>query len=317
MSEDKITTESLDLTIKKDIKEQDKKDEKSFLYDKNIAISISDSEDIEELGFSKIHQQDIILEITRYLIINGSTLIYGGDLRAQGYTFLFSEVVQQYIYKKENKNYYKNYFSFPIYVDMPASSRLDFKKNGVEVIKVTPPEKLDVDEKQFYVPNNNENLFIWAESLLKMRNEMNDDSDARIFMGGAKTNFKGKYPGLLEEALISLQTNKPTYFIGAFGGITKSIIGSLLNKEEEELTNDWQRKTNSKYSEFIDFYNQKNEIEKIDYTEKSKFLNEYTIEKLCENNGLSEDENKRLFETIHFPEIIYLILKGLKRVFND
>lgn len=316
MLKDKITTENLDRTIKKDIKEQDKKDEKSFLYEKNIAISISDSDDIEELGFSKIHQQDIILEITRYLIINGSTLVYGGDLRTQGYTFLFSEIVQQYIYKKENKSYYKNYFSFPIYLDMSASSRLDFKKNGVEVIKIKPPEKLGIDEKQFYVPNNNENLFIWAESLLKMRNEMNDDSDARIFMGGTKTNFKGKYPGLLEEALISLETNKPTYFIGAFGGITKSIIDNLLNKKVEELTDVWQRRTSPKYAEFIDFYNQQNDVEKINYSEKSKFLNDYTIEKLSKNNGLNEEENMRLFEAIHFPEIIYLILKGLKNIFD-
>lgn len=316
MIERKIDSEKLDKHVEKEIKQAEKHDKKTFLFNKNIAISISDSEDIEELGFSKIHQQDIILEITRYLIINGATLIYGGDLRSQGYTFLFSEIVQQYIYKKENKNYYKNYFSFPIYVDMSASSKLDFKKNGVEIIKVNPPKELNVDEKQFYVPNNNKNLFIWAESLLKMRNEMNDDSDARIFMGGAKTNFKGKYPGFVEEALISLESNKPTYFIGAFGGVTKSIIGNLLNKEEEELTDAWQRKANPKYSEFIDFYNQKDEIEKINYTEKSKFLMEYTIEKLCENNGLNEDDNKRLFESIHFPEIIFLILKGLKKVFS-
>lgn len=316
MIEKKIDSEKLDEHVEKEIKQAEKHDKKTFLYNKNIAISISDSEDIEELGFSKIHQQDIILEITRYLIINGATLIYGGDLRSQGYTFLFSEIVQQYIYKNENKNYYKNYFSFPIYVDMPASSRLDFKKNGVEIIKVEPPEKLNVDEKEFYVPNTNKNLFIWAESLLKMRNEMNDDSDARIFMGGAKTNFKGKYPGLLEEALLSLEKNKPTYLIGAFGGITKSIIKSLLNQEVEELTEVWQRKSNPKYSDFIDFYNQKEKVEKINYDERNKFLNEYTIGKLCKNNGLTETDNMRLFETIHFPEIIYLILKGLKEKLN-
>lgn len=313
MIKNKVNSEALNKLVEKDIKKVEKLDAKTFLYNKNIAISVSDSEDIEELGFSKTHQQDIILEITRYLIINGATLIYGGDLRAQGYTFLFSEIIEQYIYKKENKKYYKNYFSFPIYVDMPSTYKLDFKKNGVAIINVPPPQSITVDSNKFYPPNNNDNLFIWSESLTEMRTQMNKESDARIFMGGATTNFKGKYPGLLEEVLISLETNKPTYFIGAFGGITKSIINALLNEEVEELSEDWQRKLNPKYSEFIDYYNAKNNIEKIDYDKSLNFLNKFTIEKLCKNNGLDEDENKRLFVSIHFPEIIFLILKGLKK----
>ncbi|MDI6050573.1 hypothetical protein QLS31_12095 [Flavobacterium sp. XS2P24] len=316
IEENKINSDNLDKFVEEDIKDSATREVKTFLHDKNIAISVSECEDIEELGFSKIHQQDIILELTRYLIINGATLIYGGDLRAQGYTFMFSEIVEQYIYKKENKKYYKNFFSFPIYLDMTQKHRLDFKKNGIKVIQVEPPETLDVDPNQFYIPNNNENILIWTESLTKMRKEMNVDSHARIFMGGTRTNFKGKYPGIFEEALISLESGVPTYFIGAFGGITKSIISALLNEKPEELTEEWQRKANIKYSEFINFYNVKNDIEKIDYAKNLEFLNKFTIEKLCKNNGLDEDDNKRLFETIHLPEIIYLILKGLKKILN-
>lgn len=317
MTEDIISSEQLDKHVEKEIKLAEKGDKKAFLYNKNVAISVSDSEDIEELGFSKIHQQDIILEITRYLIINGATLIYGGDLRAQGYTFRFSEIVEQYIYKKENKKYYKNYFSFPIYVDMSTTHKFEFLKNGVEIVNVPPPQNLNADINQFYIPNSNDNLFIWSESLTEMRKKMNNDSNARIFMGGACTNFKGKYPGLLEEALLSLESNTPTYFIGAFGGITKRIISSIINYKPEELHEEWQRKVNPKYSEFMDFYNAKAETNKIDYKKSLEFLNQYTLEKLCENNGLDKEDNIRLFETIHFPEIIYLILKGLKFKFNN
>lgn len=316
MAKNKISSEKLDQHVTKDIEQTEKNIEESFLFGKNIAISVSDSEDIEELGFSKIHLQDIVLEVTRYLIINGATLIYGGDLRSQGYTFLFSEIVEQYVYKKENKKYYKNYFSFPVYVDMNKTHKLDFIKNGVEIITIPPPKSLSIDTTQFYIPNSNNNLFIWSESLTEMRKEMNKDSNARIFMGGAKTNFKGKYPGLLEEAMLSLQNNIPTYFIGAFGGITMDIITSLLKNQPEELTEDWQRKVNPKYSEFIDYHNAITGVEKIDYVKSLKFLNQFTLEKLCKNNGLDENDNMRLFETIHFPEIIYLILKGLKNTFK-
>lgn len=312
LKKDEISSDKLDDYVSKDIKASDKEELTLFLSQKNIAISISDSEDIEQLGFSKIHQQDIILEITRYLIINHATLLYGGDLRAQGYTFLFSEIVEQYIHKKENKKYFKNFFSFPIYIDMTQKQKLDFKKNGVDVITIKPPKGLAVDETKFYIPNNNENLFVWAECLTEMRKKMTELNDARIFMGGAKTNFKGKYPGLLEEAIMSLNSNIPTYFIGAFGGVTKNIIEALQGVKPNELTETWQRDSNPKYSEFIDFYNLIPKIEKIDYNRTLDFLNSYSLERLCKNNGLNKEDNIRLFETIHFPEIIFLVLKGLK-----
>lgn len=307
----KEISKDLDKSIGKSISEAEKQEKKLFLYNKNIAISISESEEIEELGFSKIHQQDIILEITRYLIINGATLVYGGDLRSQGYTFLFSELVEQYT-SGRNKNFYKNYFSFPIYVQMSQIHRLEFKKYGVDIINIPPPENLDIDSNTFYPPTDNENLFIWAESLSKMRREMCKDSSARVFMGGARTNFKGKYPGLLEETILSLETNTPTYFIGAFGGITKNIIEAILGKQPDQITEAWHKTASQKYGDFIDFYNKKDNVEKIDYTQQLAKLNDFTLEKLCKNNGLDEEENIRLFETIHLPEIIYLILKGLK-----
>ena len=312
MSKIKEITKDLDASIKKDIKETTKSEKKSFLYKKNIGISVSESQDIEELGFSKIHQQDIILELSRYLLINGGTLIYGGDLRAQGYTFLFSELVEQYVYRRGNTNHFRNYFSFPLYVDMPIKHKLDFKKNGIEIINVPPPNHIKVDLQKFYSPVNNDNLFIWAESLTEMRTKMCKESDARILMGGASTNFKGKYPGLLEEAILSLTNNIPTYLIGAFGGITKSIIECLKGRVSQELTQEWQMSSNAAYSDFVKFYNAKQDTKKIDYSIVLDVLRRWDAKALSENNGLTVEENERLFETIHLPEIIFLVLKGLK-----
>lgn len=306
-----------DFLVNEVIEERNEIKSKKLLFtNKKIAISISESENLEELGFSKIHQQDTILELTRYLIINGATLLYGGDLRSEGYTFLFSEIVKQYTPHKDNKKYYENYFSFPIYLNIQEKQNLDFIKNGVKVNKVSPPEELNLNNNEFYPPIGNDNLFIWSECLTKMRNQMNDDNHARIFMGGRKSNFKGKYPGLLEEVLLSLESDKPTYLIGAFGGITKSIIDAINNKKPEELSDEWQKNQNSEYSKFVDFYNSKENILKIDYNESLKFINTYSLKKLSKNNGLSESENQRLFETIHLHEIIYLVLKGLKITLN-
>lgn len=311
-SKKKITNKDLDKFVAQDIKDVSKEKEINLFKGQNIAISISDSPEIDALGFSFQHQKNLIIELTRALIIHGSTLIYGGDLRQHGYTRLFSELVYQYRPSDEvDKLFFKNFFSFPIYLKLEESDELDFKKNGVEPIKVSPPKSLKIDDSKHYDPSTKENLFIWSESLSKMRDEMHSNTNARIFTGGSIDNFKGKYPGLLEEALLSLKNDIPVYFIGVFGGITNRIIEALKGKKPKELTIKWQSEQNENYEEFVNHYNSKKSEDKIDYKECVKFLNEYTLEKLSDNNGLSVEENKRLFSSIHTSEIIFLIMKGL------
>lgn len=312
-----ITNKDLDKFVAQEIKDVTKEKEISLFKGQNIAISISDSTEIDALGFSFEHQKNLIIELTRALIIHGSTLIYGGDLRQNGYTRLFSELVYQYRPSDEvDKLFFKNFFSFPIYLKLEESDELDFKKNGVEPIKVSPPKSLKIDDSKHYDSSTKENLFIWSESLSKMRDEMHSITNARIFTGGSMSNFKGKYPGLLEEVLLSLKNDIPVYFMGIFGGVTSRIIEALKGKTPQELTIKWQSIQNENYEEFVNHYNSKKSEDKIDYKECVKFLNEYTLEKLSDNNGLSVEENKRLFSSIHTSEIIFLIMKGLTNKLN-
>jgi len=37
-------------------------------------------------------------------------------------------------------------------------------------------------------------------------------------LGGRTLGYKGKYPGLVEEALITLQAGKPLFLLGGFAG---------------------------------------------------------------------------------------------------
>jgi len=43
----------------------------------------------------------------------------------------------------------------------------------------------------------------------------------RICLGGKLKGFKGKEPGVLEEARIALEFKKPLYLLGGFGGATR------------------------------------------------------------------------------------------------
>lgn len=312
-----VTTKDLDKHVTKEIKDSSKEKEIHLFDGQNVAISISDSPEIEHLGFSLAHQRNLITEITRFLIIHGSGLVYGGDLRQNGYTRLFSNLVHQYRPSKEvGKLFFKNYFSFPIHLKLTKSDILEFKRNGVLPVIVDPPEYLDIDKSMPYVPVGNNNLFIWAESLTKMRQEMQNDTDARIFTGGTMSNYKGKYPGLLEETILALENNIPVYFMGIFGGITSRIIDALKGEIPQELTLEWQSSQNENYKDFVNHYDSIKSEQKIDYKNCVEFLNEYTLEKLSANNGLSIEENNRLFSSIHTSEIIFLIMKGLTKKLN-
>jgi len=281
-----------------------------------IGISISESEELSELGLSEIHQQDAMIEFARYLLVQGAHLVYGGDLRNKGYTFLFSELAFQYRSRTEqDKKHFTNYFSFPIHLRLSQSHLSEFKKNRVEVVKVPPAAGLNVDESLYIEPTSPENKIIWARSLSRMRQEMDKNTDARVFIGGKLLNYLGKYPGIIEEAFITLTSNKPIYLIGGFGGAAKSIISSLKGETSISLTEKFQSQ-NTEYAVFKELYNQMFNSDKIDYKSLNIFLKGYGLKKLCKNNGLTKEENERLFTTLHIPEMVYLVIKGLNNILS-
>lgn len=284
------------------------------LKNKKIGISISSSENIYELGFSDMHRDDAMIEIARYLLVQGSTLVYGGDLRKGGYTLLLSELSYQYRAKEDrNKIHVINYSSYPIYREITKEQENEFIKNRVDFKRIKPPKPFKV--KKYFDPVGNENKYIWTESLTKMRKQMIKMCDARILMGGRLLGYAGRMPGIVEESLLSLDLNKPTFIIGAFGGASQAVTKCLLRENCEELTENWQFK-NKEYKEFVEYYNLRNKSNRIDYKQIKTFLTKYTLTRLSKNNGLTIEENRRLFSTIHIPEMIFLILKGLNKKIN-
>ncbi len=66
------------------------------LSQKAVAISISDSPDMAVLGLAEEHLRDAMAEVARHLLAMGARLVYGGDLRAYGFTELLFELVARH-----------------------------------------------------------------------------------------------------------------------------------------------------------------------------------------------------------------------------
>ena len=65
---------------------------------------------------------------------------------------------------------------------------------------------------------------------------------ARILLGGRLDSFSGFLPGLFEETLVTLESERPVYILGGFGGAAEILANAILtngNERPKELMAAW------------------------------------------------------------------------------
>jgi hypothetical protein len=289
---------------------------KYFLKGITLGISISESDNLEELGYSVAHLRDAMVETARYILALGGRVAYGGDMRQGGFTELMFELLAYYKADKElpPKDRFQSYLSWPLSLNLTAEKQAELS-HDVSFRRIEPPHDLRIaNSKEFLKPDSCENLYIWSRCLTKMREEMESECNARIFIGGRTKGFKGKCPGILEELLIAIKNNHPIYLVGAFGGITKDAIDAFNETRSNAFSSDFHLES-TEYRDLFNLYNSRHEDSMIDYQHYYSILQKINFSGLSKMNGLNESENRRLAITPHISEIIYLILKGLTNCF--
>ncbi|MEN5059037.1 hypothetical protein [Sphingobacterium kitahiroshimense] len=280
------------------------------LHKKKVAISVSVNEDLEKLGFSEQHLNDVSIEIARYIIANDGTALYGGDLREGGFTNYFSELSNQYKKDSEKSFRFINYFVFPNTKRLTNDVRIDFHSKQIQIKEVKLAKGLPIDQHKVYDPFKKiEDRHIYSECFKTMRIEMANDCDARILIGGKIIKYLGYVPGIIEEALYTLKEGKPLFLVGAFGGATEKLIKLIKGEMVEELTNDFQYNDNF-LKNFKEYVSSKCNYSDFDVLKEE--FKEFDVDKISELNGLSNEENEILFSSKNIHEILYLIMKGLK-----
>jgi len=276
-----------------------------------VGLSISNSGDLAEWGMSLQHLEDAMVECARHLLARGASLGYGGDLRPGGFTTILCELVRSHN-RAGSKERIHDFLAWPIHLHLDSASWQEYM-DEIHRHPFSPPSDLGVDEKVYIASDHPKGRYAWARSLTLMREQMNDATHARVLLGGQVTRFKGKYPGLFEEALLAIRSGKPLYFIGGFGGCTRFLVEVLRGGTPDALTEAFQRQDplyeaiDQRYrADAVD-----NKTTPIDYAGELKFLQAKGTAGL--NNGLSPDENEVLFTSKNLPEIVHLLLKGLTK----
>ncbi|WP_035975751.1 hypothetical protein [Bradyrhizobium sp. th.b2] len=258
-----------------------------LLKDRCIAISISNSPDMAARGLGKEHLEDAMSEIARHLIASGGTVAYGGDLRPGGFTELLFEIVNRYrLNSDSDKILVKSYLAWPVHAVM-SSDDIKRMRSGLEglasiVLLSADGAELKLEDRP------SESLPVadaeWAPALTAMREKMASQVQARVALGGQTAKYKGRLPGIAEEALIQLKRGKPLYLLGGFGGCSADLAMKM------GLSSSTVQFGSSSWPGLEEF-------EKFGASDL--------------RNGLTVEENGRLAETVHVDEAAALILRGL------
>lgn len=257
-----------------------------------VAISISESPDMPALGLTEEHLRDAMTEIARHLLALGARLVYGGDLRAYGFTELLFELVARHRRDADEGDEHTgvtDYLAWPVHrsLSMAEIERFTSEMAGSAefVLLALDGGRLTLDERR-RIPQAEPTDVEWAEGLTSMRKAVLSETHAHVVLGGRIEAYKGKMPGIAEESLLSLQAKQPLFLLGGFGGCARDIAESLrLAQNIGKGESKWASREAFEAFGAIDL-----------------------------NNGLTQTENATLAVTPHVDQAITLILRGLLRL---
>jgi len=257
-----------------------------------VTISISESSDMAILGLAREHIDDAMVEVTLHLLAMDAQVIYGGDLRSGGFTEILFELVSRYSREADpggQRIYARNFLAWPVHINMSmeqlkqASQDLE---NIAELVCLTADAKAMKASERVRHSKRSATEDEWAIGLTAMRNMMTQISNARVVLGGRVEHFKGKMPGIAEEALSSFKAKKPLFLLGGFGGCAGDISAIIgFNPRQKPIGNKWPGQDE---------------------------LSAFSGSDL--NNGLNFKENEILTKTVHIDQAVALILRGLLRM---
>ena len=302
--------------------------------------------ELQRLGFLPSHFEDAFHELARYLLASGANLAYGGDPRKGGFTERLHGLARQYSEQTQDPSLRVEIFlAWIAHIHQTAETLLGLKTNA-RMRRLPLPADLmaefGIDGRQPppATLSQADSDYLAARCFMAMREAMqtkqptdsHNTIHARVLLGGPLAGYAGRYPGLVEEAYLAMKANLPVYLIGAFGGCTRAIIDAVEGRQPDSLTlagqvrldetfrRQYPDKPKTPYAQRVTDFNTRaaqHTIEPIDYAAVQSVFDSTgsnNLATLSANNGLTPEENRRLFETPHIAEIIYLVLNGLRTI---
>jgi hypothetical protein len=297
----------------------------------NIALSISESTSPQQYGVLNEHLDAALLEITRYLLVCGASLSYGGHLGSAGYTVQLFDMLRAHheVFDSSNSSRSPRRITNFIYRPLPLPSNIRTKYQDIVNFRFVPAEyeQFADFQERVNIASASDRL-LWARGLTEMRRQQTKETNARIVMGGKigptltssmsdgapleEKWYSGRMPGLFEEAWFSWQDQQPLFICGGFGGAARVLADLIMEQDSQLPAKDffnWDYQRQAPFSDEVrQTFAAAGEI-LVDYGAMADELRSKGVSGL--HNGLSYDENVILCQTQDTAEIVRLVLKGL------
>jgi SLOG cluster2 len=317
-----------------------------------LAISTSVSSDKERFGLSRAHEEAIFDEIHGYFLLAGLQIAYGGALqpditRGTNFTHRLFELVRGYsrIAADAGAGQLKPILNFA-----PWPLRLMYGEDEAKLFGIVadlvegdrpPANEVPENDAELFPPGDNipalpdspERRLALARGLTAMRLQMTRQTQARVVIGGTLTGFRGLYPGVVEEAWMSVVCGQPLFLVGAFGGAARAVVDLLQGRERPELTTAGLASTVPNFQAVVGLAEQRG----LAQVQPGTALNLRPLElagnlvmpdrmirdfqgaghlglTVALNNRLSDDENDELCRSLDPPRIAELVLAGLSQL---
>jgi len=276
-----------------------------------VGMSISEDEETASLGFDGSEVNRTLIRLAGTLLGQGVRIVFGHDWRDDG----VMEAVHSYVERfqapvsTESQPIMVNFLAWP---DTPRlrSDQLSRLKGTLRVEQAGLPEHL-----VSYLGSSDPNVrkYLRARALTHMRRTLTSRTNARLCLGGRLRQYQGRYPGVIEEALLAVEADEPLYLAKLLGGASRQIIRVLLGEgSPNELC---PLCSNPLYENppIIEPLLQLNDLTASPDAVYSAFR-QTGLSGISSRNGLSEEENRQLFEAQTVDEIIQAVLRGLSRI---
>lgn len=201
-----------------------------------VGISISESEEMERLGFDRSEMNRAVVRLSELLLAAGARLAFGHDWRPGGVMEAVAALAVRYVSIHRDAEGKSAPGEAPI-VNLVARPDVPFLQQQKESVVLADGQAVNpmvrllegiVDARQAFSPPTASR----AEALSLMREELAKLCHVRVFLGGKMSGFSGKIPGIIEEALGALREDRPAFGSAIFGGASKVVVRALSGESD-------------------------------------------------------------------------------------
>jgi hypothetical protein len=289
-----------------------------------MALSISESEDSEGRGYPSWQINRTTLQIAAALIGQGACVVFGHDWREDGVMEAVHAFAQQLVAPVTFLQDDTVGSEQPLLRNiLPWPDRPSLKED--EIRRLASTLRLDLEElPQELITNSATAIaagaqspayrYLRARSLTHLRRRLVEVSCARFCAGGRRYGYEGRYPGIVEESLLTLRAGQPLYLAGLLGGATRDVINAIQGKQ---MPPDFCRSEDVQKLFDAPPFGEGDHTTEVDrqLDPRATWIEFEGAGRtgVAAANSLTLEENEELFETPVLDRVIQLVVAGIAR----